>query len=659
MSEKWETVKTSKQGGGAKTSKGVANGKPLSKKQEAKVYTMEDVLPASSVENMYASAFDAPAPPSPKKSPKANGSAKPAAPKTKKVEKPQLPSSLQEAVKQQLRVEDLKNLIESSQTRFPDSPLLWLRDVAAYLNLKLVTDPPTEGDLLGGLPSSALTVNMRKVINVMLGKCSDSMKETFFETCVANTAHDLAKGLCVAGWRSLTQMLAEVNPSLVTAHIPRYVELRNSYQNRPAIGLAILWSVGQAGLKSLHSGIKVWLDIMLPVMTMRHYSKFVVDYLTTLLATHNISPATSLNKPVMDIPNFITVQDAVFILSNQMNKEHARSLKELYPSLRAIAVAGCKNHELFPALLARLSSISTPDQVLDTLDLLATCLAASPAAQVHWHKSYISHLSESGQLLQYLDSHWARFKSALDVPEFQETIEAFSDYNMSVSNKEGLVLATEGCNSLSGRLSGPLMAWFPWKTLSFLLLVSTAAIINLDLERSGGSFSKSNTGQFLTDLGQYDRVYGGYTWCIQTSRASRDWADTHLPQYYDQVREVVGPAMDLTNNKIAEAGALAKVGLAKAELALQAGLVWLDEALPGLKEQVAQGWGHLRRGCLLLLVRGQEVGLHLVQGAQELFKGEIDWVALRMGAEEVMVSMKQHLLSTFNYIQLQINQLVK
>jgi hypothetical protein len=114
--------------------------------------------------------------------------------KEKRVEKPQVPSTLQEAVKQQMRVEDLKNLIESSQQRFPDSPLLWLRDVAAYLNLKLVTDPPTEGDILGGLPASALTVNMRKVINVMLGKCTDSMKETFFETCVANTAHDLAKG---------------------------------------------------------------------------------------------------------------------------------------------------------------------------------------------------------------------------------------------------------------------------------------------------------------------------------------------------------------------------------------------------------------------------------------------------------------------------------
>ena len=63
MSEKWETVGKAKPAAG----KGKANGtKSLSKKQEAKVYTMEDVLPASSVENMYQAAFN-PTPASPKK----------------------------------------------------------------------------------------------------------------------------------------------------------------------------------------------------------------------------------------------------------------------------------------------------------------------------------------------------------------------------------------------------------------------------------------------------------------------------------------------------------------------------------------------------------------------------------------------------------------
>ena len=115
---------------------------------------------------------------------------------TKTEPKPKLPATHSQAVKERLRVEDLKSLLGESQTKFPDSPLLWLRDIATYLNQKLVTSSNAKSVwILSGEPLSVLTANIRKVINCqLLQKCSDSTKETFFETCVANTAHDLAKG---------------------------------------------------------------------------------------------------------------------------------------------------------------------------------------------------------------------------------------------------------------------------------------------------------------------------------------------------------------------------------------------------------------------------------------------------------------------------------
>jgi len=661
MSEKWETVGKTKPTAG----KGKTNGttKAKSKKNEPKVYTMEDVLPASSVENMYQTAFN-PVPASPKKETKdTNGTAKPK-PKSneKKVEKPKIPSTLAQAVKENLRVEDLKNLLESSQVRFPDSPLLWVRDVAAYLNLKLVTEPPSVGDVLGGEPSTVLTANMKKVINVMLQKCSDSMKETFFETCVANTAHDLSKGLCVAGWRILTQLLAETNPTLVTAHINRYIELRNSYQNRPNVCQSILWSTGQAGNKSLHSGIKVWLEIMLPVITMKHYTKFVVDYLASLLATHNITKATVLNKPVMDIPNFLTVQDTVFIVSTQINKEYAKTLRDLYPALRAIAVAGCKNHELFPELLGRLGNLAMPDQVVDTLELLSICLTATPAAMVHWHKAYTSHLPQSGQLLQYLDTNWSRFKSALDVPEFHETIEAFEDYNLSVINKEGLPLASQGCISLSGKMSTPGMPWFPWKTLSFLLLISTAAIINLDCQKHG-SFSKSSTGQFLRDIGQYERVVNHYQGVVDRSREGKHWMDINLPVYTEQARRVGGPYYDVAQAKAGEAWALTVLGWGKLEVAVKAGVVKVEEWVPGAQEQINKVGQAVTVGGKAMWVRAQQVGVVVQQGAVDIINGEFHWCCkwntVKAGAAERAQIVQGQMIDAFKYVQAQINQLVK
>ena len=126
---------------------------------------------------------------------------------------------------------------------------------------------------------------------------------------------------------------------------------------------------------------------MLPVISFKHYQKFIVSYLVELLKVHHITENTKMNKPVVDISNVLTIQDSVFIVSSQMNKEHSKTLRDQYPALRAICVAGCKNHELFPELLSRLSTVSMPDQVKDTLELLCQCLVSnSEVPLVHWHK---------------------------------------------------------------------------------------------------------------------------------------------------------------------------------------------------------------------------------------------------------------------------------
>ena len=142
---------------------------------------------------------------------------------------------------------------------------------------------------------------------------------------------------------------------------------------------------------------------MLPVMSYKNYQKFIVNYLAELLKLHHITESTKMNKPVVDISNFLTIQDSVFIVSSQMNKEHSKILREQYPALRAICVAGCKNHELFPELLGRLSSLTMPDQVVDTLALLGSCLLANMEVSLaHWHRLYTSHLAQSAQLIQFI-----------------------------------------------------------------------------------------------------------------------------------------------------------------------------------------------------------------------------------------------------------------
>jgi hypothetical protein len=60
----------------------------------------------------------------------------------------------------------------------------------------------------------------------------------------------------------------------------------------------------------------------------------------------------------------------VFLVAGQVNKEVGRQLRALYPPLRALALAGATNHELFPRLMDRMATLHMPDQVPDTVGFL-------------------------------------------------------------------------------------------------------------------------------------------------------------------------------------------------------------------------------------------------------------------------------------------------
>ena len=126
----------------------------------------------------------------------------------------------------------------------------------------------------------------------LLLQCPEAARQTGFETLLANTAHDMGKGLTANGNLVVLQLMSEIYPALATHNVARFNELRNSYQvgidflsfpdslfkhgrkylqNRAQIGTAMLWALGQGGRKDLAVGINVWLECMLPVLTMKNY----------------------------------------------------------------------------------------------------------------------------------------------------------------------------------------------------------------------------------------------------------------------------------------------------------------------------------------------------------------------------------------------------
>jgi len=591
-------------------------------------------------------------------------------------EKPKVPKDIHEAVKTNLRLEDVKQLIDICQTRFPDMPVLWLRDLASYLNIKLVNQGSSEFDLVSGLPLAAFSQNIKKALVSMIQSLDEGILEVYVQTCVSNIVHEMAKNLSVLGWTAMAQVLAESHPQLFVTNISRFVELRNSYQNNPKICLPMLKALGEAGLTDLSVGIKLWLEMMLPLISLKQYTKFVVDYITQLLDYHKISSTSKVSKPVMDITNFLTLQDSVFIVGSQLQKDYYKQLTEqVYPRLKHLALAGYGNHDLFPQLMSKLKSQNMPNQVVDSLEILSYCMMATPAAIVHWQELYISQLAQSGYLLQYINSKWDNLKK-LDTPLFRDTLQAFQEYNATVPQKQDVGLCEEGCASILSKIERQRSSGFYWKSMSVLCLLGLAAIVTLDVA-ANSTFDKTHVASFLRDAGQYERVCAIRDETLTRYGKVNAWATTNLPVYYEAAqknagvyyvaaqknagvyyetaRKHAGPAVEQAADMI-KVGAVyvqeqIKVIAGVLTVYLEQGRVYVEEQAPGILKSGEDALLQAKTHAVTTFETVKSKTLELV--------GDIDWVQVK---EKTLRNLEQARTLCLQYVDKlvqQITQLVK
>lgn len=104
--------------------------------------------------------------------------------------------------------------------------------------------------LLLQLPSG-----LKLVIEKALKEAGKENAQLFFDICLTSLATDMGKGLPGLGYRFFLQHIALNHPKLVCANVNKHVILKNSYQNRPHIGLSILWAVGHVGINDPQSGL--------------------------------------------------------------------------------------------------------------------------------------------------------------------------------------------------------------------------------------------------------------------------------------------------------------------------------------------------------------------------------------------------------------------
>ncbi|XP_026863375.2 transmembrane protein 214 isoform X1 [Electrophorus electricus] len=487
--------------------------------------------------------------------------------------------TLEEAVKA-LDVVELRHQLEKSQALFPENSSVWVKDLAGYLNSKLLapdTDP-TLSSYAHDYPYCLAGKELRNIIKNLLGKSGAALEDSF-DYCVFTMLRELDKhpGEPLHGYRMCIQAIMMTKPKIATQNLSEHLELLRSHQNRPAKCQSIMWALGQAGFCELSQGIKVWLGIMLPVLGMKTLSAYAVSYLERLLMVH-----ANLTKGfgVMGPKEFFPLLDFAYMPKNSLSASLQGQLRRLYPRLKVLAFGAKPEstlHTYFPSFLSR-ATPSCPDAMKrELLSSLTECLSVDVQSLGVWRQLYTKHLTQSSLLLSHLLTSWNTLSPKLR-NSLQETIQSFRVTNEEIrttANVEDVRECNAVCSSLQMKIHSQ---GFPWSRLLLAVLVFAAGFIAHDV-RSHGTFSQSTTALYLEKSGAPAVSLQAWKKVSHYSQKGVSWLAETTPYYYSLAVEAFGPTLE---------GALEKLKVAAVIIAQRSSeiILWVQETTPLLIEWV-------------------------------------------------------------------------
>lgn len=479
-------------------------------------------------------------------------------PEKKHTEGPHQPGTLQEAIGR-LNVGQMQNLLDVVKSRFHDSPLIWLKDLASYLNVRInpihAPDPAFRGHP-PLYPTSMLSNGVKNLLIETFTSCSDSVLAAFHKHCVASMVQEQVKGLSVVGYKLFIQMLSIQQPQAGLVNLPFYCELRHSIQNQTPTCLSLLWAVGQLGHHDFITGLKVWLDLMVPLIGLKHYSAFVVDYGSTVFGSGGGDGAQSCGE-VLGVREFFTILDFTWSSSGSLTKPVQRQLFALYPKVKTAAFSSNPEVTLrnfFPSFLRRLDVNITHLLRVELLTCLVQCLTQDPQCWNVWSQLYVKHLVQSSVLLDHLGREWKVLNQSLRIKrkEVRETIEKFAQSNKQMSHKAaavpGVLEATRATETLLNQMNTVKKKSHRPSLFNLLAVLLVTAIV-WDI-RSAGSFKGSKLGQTIERLGLTPYLITAGEYARAAFIHSYRWCATNFPVYYSRGCELAGPYLLLMLEKV-------------------------------------------------------------------------------------------------------------
>ncbi|XP_046385810.1 transmembrane protein 214 [Ischnura elegans] len=608
----WEVVSKNK-----KTKQNGNSSSKLSKAEKKKFAEnapkVEDILPLAQVKSLYTAEVtsDIQEPKKPKETkskedPKKGKEKKQPEKKKEPKEKAQKPSS-------ELDEGQLLAFISEAQSCYSEVPLAWLRDFAAFISTKLGQSQHAGAHGTGGKwPSSLLPPKVRKTIESVLLDESEASQLAFFGSCLTSLANDMSKGHSAIGQRIILQIHINISPQIVGKNMDKLTAIRNSYQNRPPICLAILEAIGQAGFSDITTGIKVWSEVMCPLIEMRHYSKWIVTYLGKLTDAH----AESMDHPDsgsqnttqhLSLASFSLVIGRVMPPGNSLTSQLQKELLPHLSALRSLVLQHLEQEELEEFFLLYLPKLlqSTPKFLhTELLDGLIQCLTLESSCFSVWQKSYESYLPQSVVLLQHICN--SPLKSTLGGSSLCRCLQHFESVNESLrANGEDKVKSMytdfswndlEESSQLINEFlekakSAPKAKGFPFIKGSFFCILGIIGLIAYDVRKHGGNFKDSSVGHLASDVGALPTIESAIAQVRHFYLLAYEWLEEYGPIYYKSVAEVVGPFLANGIEAISHVTSSAYNYMVELYPVI---MNWIDTQVPGFRdkcgEYISHGW---------------------------------------------------------------------
>lgn len=233
---------------------------------------------------------------------------------------PKKPESIENSLKN-IKVNDLTSYLQSVAANFPENEMMLLKAAGQFLNER-ISNPKGEfifNDKPLSYPTNIIPNDLKKELVELIIHTRDETLLYYFDNCLTSLCELMNKNFDYMGQFIMIQLIAHKSPQFCISNLARNAMLRNSYQNQSFIGLTLLYALGQ-GHRDPGVALKVWQDLMIPIVDLKSYTAFIYKYIHSVLSCDTSS--RNLKISLIEFQTFFNTLTAN--KGKKINKEFQR-----------------------------------------------------------------------------------------------------------------------------------------------------------------------------------------------------------------------------------------------------------------------------------------------------------------------------------------------